>query len=189
MKAGDKLTPKQMAFVRAHVKLGGMNATQAAIAAGYSGKGEGAGAAVTASRLLRAPHILAAIREETERTLRAGVALGASVLENLARSANSESVRLQAAQALLDRGGMQLAALSQHHVVVEDRRSEAELLERVRELQRELGLSAKVLGMDDATPARRQAPAALAAPSDVSDAIVLGAQGNREPIRTGDGDA
>ena len=120
--SAEQLTPKQQAFVKAHVRLGCLNATQAAIAAGYSGKGNGAGAAVTASRLLDKPHILDAIRKETERGLRAGVAVGAAVLESLAKTAKSESVRLQAAQALLDRGGMQLASVSEHHLVVEDRR-------------------------------------------------------------------
>jgi len=138
--SADKLTPKQTAFVKSYCRLGGMNATQAAIAAGYSGHGKGAGAAVSASRMLQLPHILQAIREETERTLRAGVALGAQVLDELARGAVSESVRLQAAQALLDRGGMQLANLS-----VEDKRTDAELRCRVEELARELGLAAKVI--------------------------------------------
>lgn len=141
------LTAKQRAFVRAYISLGGTNATAAAVTAGYApskSKKRGdrsAGASVTAHRLLQKPTILKAIREETERALRAGVALGAHTLEQLCREANSESVRLQAAQALLDRGGMQLATLSQHHVVVEDRRTEGELLARVKELQRELGLN------------------------------------------------
>jgi hypothetical protein len=143
--SAEKLTPKQTAFVKSYCRLGGMNATQAAIAAGYSGHGKGAGAAVSASRMLQQPHILNAIREETERTLRAGVALGAQVLDELARGAVSESVRLQAAQALLDRGGMQLANLSEHHVIVEDKRTDAELRCRVEELARELGLAAKVI--------------------------------------------
>ena len=139
------LTARQLGFVKAYVKLGGMNATQAAIAAGYSGKGDRNGAAVAASRLLQRPVIIQAIREEVERTLRAGVALGASVLEQLAREGKSESVRLQAAQALLDRGGMQLASLSEHHVVVEDKRTDAELLNRVQELARELGVGTRVI--------------------------------------------
>jgi phage terminase small subunit len=121
--SADRLTPKQSAFVKAYCRLGGMNGTQAAIAAGYSGKGQGAGAAVSSSRLLRLPHILTAIRQETERSLRSGVALGAQVLYELAQGAQSESVRLQAAQALLERGGMHLASLSEHQVVVEDRRA------------------------------------------------------------------
>lgn len=156
--SSDELSPLKQAFVREHVRLGGTNATQAAIAAGYSagGKTKGAGAAVTAHRLLRDPRILAAIRAEVERTLRAGVALGANVLVDLATKAQSEDVRFKAAQALLDRGGMQLATLSQHHVVIEDKRSDAELLARIAELQRDPDIRA--LSARDATDAVLVAP-------------------------------
>ena len=171
--SAEQLTPKQQAFVKAHVRLGGLNATQAAIAAGYSGKNKGVGAAVTASRLLDKPHILDAIRKETERGLRAGVAIGAAVLESLAKTAKSESVRLQAAQALLDRGGMQLTSVSEHHVVVEDRRSDVELLQRVTELQRELGLTAKVIDAELPAPgARNTLPMRIT--GSVSDAVLIG---------------
>ena len=161
----DKLTPKRAAFVKAYLATGGANATQAAIAAGYSGKGGGAGAAVTASRLLREPLVLQAIKEEAERRLRAGVALGASTLEELARNAQSESVRLQAAQSLLDRGGLQLASLSKHEVVVEHR-SDDELRARVEQLQRELGLNARVIAGEIVRP-----PALPTSTNDVPDGV------------------
>jgi len=170
--SAEKLTPKQQAFVKAHVRMGGLNATQAAIAAGYSGKNKRVGAAVTASRLLDKPHILDALRKETERGLRAGVAIGASVLESLARTAKSESVRLQAAQALLDRGGLQLASLSEHHVVVEDRRTDTELQARVNELYRELGLNAKVIEAELPAPSARNTLPVINA--NVSDAVLVG---------------
>lgn len=144
----------------------------AGIAAGYSGKGNGAGAAVTASRLLDKPHILDALRKETERALRGGVAIGAAVLEDLAKSAKSEAVRFQAAQALLDRGGMQLASVSEQRIIVEDRRSDRELLERVTELQRELGLSMKVIDAEPLTPGTHNTPRAIE--SSVSDAVLVG---------------
>ena len=102
--------------------------------------------------------VVAAIKEEAERRLRAGVALGATTLEELALNAQSESVRLQAAQALLDRGGMQLASLSEHHVVVKDERSDDELRARVEQLQRELGLSAKVISGEVVRPRSLPAP-------------------------------
>jgi phage terminase small subunit len=170
--SAEKLTPKQLAFVRAHIRLGGLNATQAAIAAGYSGKGNGAGAAVTACRLLNKPHILDALRKETERSLRGGVAIGAAVLEDLAKSAKSEAVRFQAAQALLDRGGMQLTSVSEQRIVVEDRRSDLELLERVTELQRELGLSTKVIDAHPLIPAQHGTP--YTTDPNVSDAVLVG---------------
>lgn len=141
MSQDRKISPKELRFVQAYVRLGGMNGTQAAIAAGYGVSG----AHVQAHRLLRRPHVLSAIKDETERGLRAGVAIGASVLEELAKTAASESVRLQAAQSLLDRGGMRLANISEHHHIIEDRRSDSELLDRINELSRELGIGAKVI--------------------------------------------
>jgi hypothetical protein len=156
LKQNDKLTPKRKAFVKAYLATGGKNATQAAIAAGFSNKGNGA--SVIACRLLQDPVIQQAIKEEATRRLRAGVALGATTLEELALNAQSESVRLQAAQALLDRGGMQLASLSEHHVVVKDERSDDELRARVLQLQRELGLNAKVIPGEVVQPLSLLAP-------------------------------
>jgi phage terminase small subunit len=145
MSKDNKLTRRQTAFVKAHVQLGGKNATQAAIMAGYSAAKGKAGPAVQAHMLLRMPHVLAAIKEEAERSLRAGVAMAANTLAELAENAQSESVRLQAAAQLLDRGGLMLKSVSEHHHVIEDKRSDSELRERIAHLQRELGLSARVI--------------------------------------------
>jgi phage terminase small subunit len=139
------LTQKQLRFVRQHVRLGGINATAAALCAGYAGKDGGAGAAVTAHRLLRNPRVLAAIREEAERSLNAGLPIGTTVLQELAHNAVNESVRLKAATELIDRGGLRLMNLSQHTVIVEDRRSDDELRAQIMRLQRELGLDARVI--------------------------------------------
>lgn len=130
-----KLTPKAKRFCEAYVRLGG-NGTRAAIMAGYAE----AGAHVEAHRLLRKPLILEAIKEEVERTLRANVALGSSVLADLAENAKSESVKFQAAVALLDRGGFQLKHLSEHHHIIEDRRTDAELRAMAQELAARLNL-------------------------------------------------
>lgn len=129
------LTPFQRKFVLAYCANGG-NGAQAALAAGYA---EGS-ARQRASELVTNPRILAAIREETERRLRSGVALGAKVLLDLAENAESEAVRLKAAEALLDRGGLLLIARSEtvHRVI--DERSDEELLARLRALSGELGL-------------------------------------------------
>jgi len=139
------LTQKQRRFVTQHVRLGGVNGCAAALAAGYAGKDGGAGAAVTAHRLLRNPRVLAAIREEAERSLNAGLPIGTTVLQELAQNAVNESVRLKAATELIDRGGLRLMNLSQHTVVIKDERSDDELRARVEQLQRELGLSARVI--------------------------------------------
>lgn len=165
--SAEKLTKRQAAFVKAYIATGGTNATQAAITAGYSVAKGKAGPATQAHALLQLPHILEAIRKETERCLQAGVALGANVLYELASDGKSESVRLQAAQALLDRGGMQLATLSQHTVTIEDKRTDDELRARVEQLQRELGLTAKVI------PGEVVPPPQIEKRLDVSDAVLV----------------
>jgi phage terminase small subunit len=83
------LTPKRRAFVKAFVATGGRNAKQAAIAAGYSDKGNCA--AAMGYQLLHDPDVLAEIRQEVDKRMRSGVALGAETLAELAGSANSES--------------------------------------------------------------------------------------------------
>jgi phage terminase small subunit len=140
MKKDDQLSPKEKRFAQTYVATGGRNAAQAAIAAGYSDAGGGASARTLAYRLLHRPRVLQAIREETERNLRGGVALGSNVLVELAQKATSESVRLQAALALLDRGGMQLANRTEHHHVIEDNRTDAEIRAHIVEMSRSLGL-------------------------------------------------
>jgi phage terminase small subunit len=75
----------------------------AALAAGYS-NGNRDAAHSMASRLLRRPKVLKAIQDETGRRIASAAPLGIAVLETLARSARSESVRLSAARDLVDRG-------------------------------------------------------------------------------------
>jgi hypothetical protein len=101
---------------------------------------------------------LAEIRQEVDKRMRSGVALGAETLAELAGSANSESVRLQAAIQLMDRGGMQITTLSEHRVTIEDKRTDEELRARVAQLQRELGLSAKVVQGEVVPPRSLPAP-------------------------------
>jgi phage terminase small subunit len=147
----DELSPRQRRFVECYLDLGGQNATQAAINAGYSQERESA--KVTACVLLKRPYILEALKVESQRRLRASVVLGASTLVELAEKATNEQVRLKAAEALLDRGGMQLASLSQHNITITDTRSDAEIRERIAELSRSLGLAAKIIPGEVIRPA------------------------------------
>lgn len=75
----------------------------AALAAGYSNGNRNAAHSM-ASRLLRRPSVLKALRGEVGGRLASAAPLGVAVLENLARSARSEQVRFSAARELLDRG-------------------------------------------------------------------------------------
>ena len=84
---------------------------------------------------------MAAIKEETQRALDAGVAIGKKVLYDLATSAKSEAVRLQAGLALLDRGGLRLKQIHEHTHTVKDARTDDELRQRIADLSKELGLT------------------------------------------------
>jgi phage terminase small subunit len=112
----EKLKPKEAAFVKNI--LNGMGKTEAALAAGYSP----GGARVSQYQLMQRERVQNALREGAEGKLKCGVAIGAAVLIELAEKSKSDDVRLRAAQAILDRGGMQLVRQSEHHHVVTDRR-------------------------------------------------------------------
>ncbi|MET0084379.1 MAG: hypothetical protein ABW079_15335 [Sedimenticola sp.] len=53
--------------------------------------------------MLKKSYVQQAIKEEAETVIRSGLAVAADVLVDLARNASSESVKLQATTALLDR--------------------------------------------------------------------------------------
>ena len=153
------LTRRQADFAREFVLNGGKRAA-AARAAGYSE----VGVRVEANRLLRLPAVLDAVRKESEGALHASVALGQAVLAELAEHAESETVRLAAAQALLDRGGLQLVKRSEQVITVTDNRTDAELLAHARRLASSLGMSSAIT-LDGDALVRTVAPA-LAAPME-----------------------
>lgn len=130
------LTKRQGDFAREFVSNGGRR-SDAAVAAGYAV----ATARIEAYRLLQKPAVVDAIRKESERALQGNVALGQHVLANLAEHAVSETVRLAAAQALLDRGGLQLVRRSEQTINVVDQRTDAELVAHAQRLARELDIT------------------------------------------------
>ena len=134
------LTPKQEAFAIAYVNNGG-NRKQAAIAAGYHSKR----ADQSAYQALSSPVVQAAIKKEAEDLLNANVGIAAKVLVELATTSKSDSVRLQAAQSLLDRGGLPFVRQTEHKHTLEDNRTDAELKAHIKQLTDELGLNAKVI--------------------------------------------
>lgn len=81
-----------------------------------------------------------ALRDAAEKKLHAGAAIGVNVLLELAEKARSEDVRLRAAAALLAHSG--LAPVTRHETkhILEDRRSDAELLQHVKTLASQLGV-------------------------------------------------
>lgn len=99
------LNERESLFVVEYVARSGTvgAGADAALAAGYSNGNRNAAHSM-ASRLLRRPAVLRAIKEETGQRIAAAAPLGIAVLEALAQSARSEQVRLAAANSLVDRG-------------------------------------------------------------------------------------
>lgn len=142
---------QQRAFAEAYV-LGNGNATQAAIAAGYSP----ASARQTASRLLHAPHVQEAIRRAQALALRSRMASKAlGVLEkNMDDEGAPAGVRVDAAKTVLDRAGLAAARVPEHAEAMEKGLGEMSLIELdqfIRQGQRKLdmmGAKASVLIQD-----------------------------------------
>lgn len=99
------LDEREILFVVEFVARSGTRGAgaDAALAAGYS-NGNRDAAHSMASRLLRRPAVLRAIKDEVGRRIAASAPLGVAVLEQLALNARSEQVRLSAANSLVDRG-------------------------------------------------------------------------------------
>ena len=123
------LTEMQRAFVSAYAinpqTCGKVE--QSAIEAGYS---QG-GARTRGGELLKMPHIQAETRKQCERMLANSAPLAVSVLVELAESASSESVRLQAASSLLDRTGFKnpvQVEIQEHRTISDVDRELSELL-------------------------------------------------------------
>lgn len=140
MARATPLTAKQRKFVTEYV-ANAANMSEAARRAGYAVESAGQ----TGHKLLKLPHVIAAIREEAEKLLNSNVIIGAQTIVELAKNAQSETVRLQAGQTLLDRGGLPYIRQSENRIVVEDNRTDAQLLASARAIAAELGLDAKII--------------------------------------------
>ncbi|MEK9909131.1 MAG: terminase small subunit [Candidatus Thalassarchaeaceae archaeon] len=98
--AAEKLTPKQRALVD-NLFLPGTTQEEAAINAGYAQTS----AKVTASRTLRLPHVQEYINACVQEGIQSNSIRALGVVAELSDTANSDYVRLQAAQDILDRAG------------------------------------------------------------------------------------
>ena len=140
----EQITARELKFAHAYTELGGKDGVgmQAALLAGYSVKG----AATAAYRLLRRPLVIEAIKKEVERVFSINVVVGSKILLELAQDKSTPpSVRAQCAESLLNRGGLQLVRLSENRITIEDKRSDAEILSRIAQLSKELGIDAKLV--------------------------------------------
>ena len=136
------LNSRQQAFVLALLNSPDNNATRAAAEAGYVG----ANINIHASRLRHHPGVQAAITEEAERSLHGAKLMATKVLIDIAADPTKKPPdRLKAAGMVLDRVGM--AAKTEHHVVVDHRMSERELIDEITALAKQIGMDpTKVLG-------------------------------------------
>jgi len=150
----EKLKPREARFVEGICR--GLGKKDAAIAAGCPPQS----AHVRASDMLDRPRVLNAIRAQAEKMLNTSVIRAAQILEELAENAKSEDVKLRAAQALLDRGGMMLVRQSEVRHTLEDRRSDQELIENIRRLQAQLGVAPVIDVTPEPTVPALPAPAA-----------------------------
>ena len=106
------LTAKQRALVETLVAKG-CTITQAASEAGYA---KGDSGRVTASKALRLPHVQLYLMQHIGETLGMSAAVAASKMVNLATSAKSEYVQLEASKDILDRTGFKPPARKQSGV-------------------------------------------------------------------------
>ncbi|MET0087970.1 MAG: terminase small subunit [Sedimenticola sp.] len=129
----QKLTNKQTQFAVAYVRTGGKGA-ESARQAGYAVDS----ADVTSYKLLRNPKVLEAIERETRKALKSDVALARQTIYDLCRNSSSDAVRLQAAQALLSHGGLQVVRQSEVRHTLEDNRTDQELIASIQSYLEEL---------------------------------------------------
>lgn len=134
------LNDQQRMFVAAMVETGGGNHTRAARMAGYGNTEEST--RVAAHRLTHAPKIIAAIKEEADRQMQAGILVGSNALLAIAQDTMHKD-RFKAAVALLDRGGLQI--VTQHKVIVQDDRADREIMRDIVELAKQQGIDPKML--------------------------------------------
>lgn len=128
------LKPNQARFVLAYVRLGKINAASEAV-----GLSERTGQRYYADKAVRD-----AIMEALTHQRAKWAVLGFNTLAEVAEEADTDAARISAAKELIRRGIGEVGAKVEHtHKVEHDA---PELLERIKELQQELGLSdAKVI--------------------------------------------
>lgn len=105
----------------------------------------------TAYRLTHDPKILAAIREAADSMIRASILVGAGVLVEIANTPHHKD-RFKAAEALLNRGGLIVAAQHNVNLTVTEDTPNSQVIDRIKVLSAQLGIDPKVLLGRAATP-------------------------------------
>ncbi|MGO8865802.1 MAG: terminase small subunit [Alphaproteobacteria bacterium] len=128
------LTPRMIRFAELFVSSGGKR-EEAARAAGYSDKGDGAH--VAANRLIHDPRVLKLVRHLCEAKVQGLIAQATAKLEHLMEhGSKNDAVKLKACQELLNRAGWLVASYSEVHHVVEHTRAGPLAMRLVNNLQR-----------------------------------------------------
>ena len=137
--AMSALTALQREFVYQWCEHPNYNGAQLVAAAGFQGNANTL--RVTAHRLTHDEKILAAMNEEAGKRIKTGGLIGVQAIIKIALNEQHKD-HLKAALALLDRTGFH--ALTEHKVTVDDKRpqTKAELVEAVRRVAAEAGLTA-----------------------------------------------
>ena len=135
---------RQRAFVIACTQPtpeGEVNYTQAAADAGYGGSR--ATLAVTSHRLAHDERVQAAMLEEGQRRMGAGIPLAVASIIQIMTTATKNGERLKAAGMLLNRAGM--PEKSEHEIKVTRTESMGEKVERAIRLAKEMGIDPEAL--------------------------------------------
>jgi len=132
-------TASEQAFVIAMINTGGASKKHCAVLAGYAGDGKDAAARVAGSRVAARPRVIAAMKEEAEKRMCAGVGLAANVILEIALDPMHKD-RLKAAEILKNQAGLMVATRVDHSVVVRDERTSAEIQQQTIELAQRLGV-------------------------------------------------
>ena len=134
------LTPLQQKYVVALLETGGEKQGLAAQMAGYGG---GRHACETrAYELNRNMKVLAAIQEEALKRMKSGSLMASSKLYMIAANDHHKD-QLKAVDMLLNRGG--LVVQTQHKLVIEDTRTDDEVIARTVAMAKQLGMDVKPL--------------------------------------------
>lgn len=137
-----RLNPRQRRFVCALAVFGG-NQAEAYRAAGYKVTTQDS-ANSAASRLANAEDVVKAIQEESLRRINSATLVAVSTLVEQASATNPDArLRNKAACDILDRTNFN--AKSEHHIVIKDDRTTAELIETIKQLAHANGLNARAL--------------------------------------------
>lgn len=138
--AMQAITPMQRNFVREYLKLGGLSPWEAVKNAGYKGTPESW--RDISESLLKNQDILDAFREVADKRLQSGAVLASSVLLEVAGNPLHKD-QYKAATEILNRSGLVVEDIKR--VIVEDRRSTADIERRITALALRLGLDPTAL--------------------------------------------